>query len=171
MISQNVRYWRQRKTRDTFVQKKQKPRFIRTYNRSALHKTMRKLTSQTPLTRYPKKNPPAQKRNCCHRGLSVSDTPNSLLPCSSPDEPPMASPPSLLFQTPERERERGGARYMVGDAEAEHHTKQRINAAKPLRVTATTYPCVLWRGVCTQMRYGRGVSFSLVCSLACLQAK
>jgi hypothetical protein len=96
-----------RKTRDTFVQKKQKPRFIKTYNRSALHKTMKKLTSQTPLTRYPKKNPPAQKRNCCHRGLSVSDTPNSLLPCSSPDEPPMASPPSLLFQTPERERENG----------------------------------------------------------------
>jgi hypothetical protein len=88
-------------------------------------------------------------RNCCHRGLSVPH--------------PISLPWRLLLRycfRRRRERERF-ARLMVGDVEAEHNTKQRINAAKPPRVSAPTYPCVLWRGVCMQMRYGRGVSLSL----------
>jgi hypothetical protein len=40
-------------------------------------------TSQIPLTRYPKKNPDEQMRNCCHLGLSESEIPNKLRPCSS----------------------------------------------------------------------------------------
>lgn len=40
-------------------------------------------TSQMPLTRYPKKNPDEQMRNCCHLGLSESEIPNKLRACSS----------------------------------------------------------------------------------------
>lgn len=40
-------------------------------------------TSQIPLTRYPKKNPDEQMRNCCHLGLSESEIPNKLRACSS----------------------------------------------------------------------------------------
>lgn len=36
-----------------------------------------------PLTRYPKKNPDEQMRNCCHLGLSESEIPNKLRACSS----------------------------------------------------------------------------------------
>lgn len=41
------------------------------------------ITSQTPLTRYPKKNPEEQRRNCCHLGLVERETPSRDRACSS----------------------------------------------------------------------------------------
>lgn len=46
-------------------------------------KGLKKITSQTPLTRYPKKNPEEQIRNCCHLGRSDKEIPNRDLDCSS----------------------------------------------------------------------------------------
>lgn len=40
-------------------------------------------TSQMPLTRYPKKKPDEQMRNCCHLGLSIREIPNRDRDCSS----------------------------------------------------------------------------------------
>lgn len=40
-----------------------------------------------PLTRYPKKKPEEQMRNCCHFGRSVNPIPNRARACSSPPFP------------------------------------------------------------------------------------
>ena len=48
-----------------------------------------------PLTRYPKKNPEEQMRNCCHLGRSVRPIPSRDRFCSS-GSLPMISPSSLL---------------------------------------------------------------------------
>lgn len=45
--------------------------------------TNHRQTSQMPLTRYPKKNPEEQIRNCFHSGRSVKEIPNNFLACSS----------------------------------------------------------------------------------------
>lgn len=51
-----------------------------------MKKTERELyrrTSQTPLTRYPKKKPEVHMRNCCQVGRSDREIPNRDLDCSS----------------------------------------------------------------------------------------
>lgn len=40
-------------------------------------------TSHMPLTRYPKKKPEEQMRNCCHLGLCERQIPNKLRACSA----------------------------------------------------------------------------------------
>lgn len=81
-------------------------------------------TSQIPLTRYPKKNPEEQRRNCCHLGFSVKDIPNRYLVGTSSPFFISRRPPSPSSSSRRRFRKEEGVKF--GAVHGEINVEEKV---------------------------------------------